>query len=44
MREIEVDWKKYIDTLMKYYEDLSKYQSLQKSKEEAEAMSLWESI
>lgn len=44
MREIEDDWKKYIDTLMKYYEGLSKYQSLQKSKEEAEAMSLWESI
>ena len=44
MREIEDDWKKYIDTLIKYYEGLLKYQLLQKSKEEAEAINLWESI
>lgn len=44
MREIEDDWEKYVDTLMKYYEGLLKYQLLQKSKEEAEAMNLWESI
>lgn len=44
MREVGDDWKRYIDTLMKYYEGLSNYQLLQKNKEEAEAMSLWESI
>lgn len=44
MREIEDDWKKYIDTLLKYYEGLLKYQSLLTGKEEAEAISLWENI
>lgn len=44
MRVIEDDWKKYIDTFMKYYEGLLKYQSLLKDKEEAEAIDLWESV
>lgn len=44
MRVIEDDWKKYIETFMKYYEGLLKYQSLLKDKEEAEAIDLWESV
>lgn len=44
MRQIEDDWKKYTDSLMSYYEDLLKYYSLIKSKEESEAMNLWDSI
>lgn len=44
MRAIEEDWKKYTDTFISYYESLLKYQSLLKSKEEAEVMDLWENI
>lgn len=44
MRTIEQDWKKYTDAFMSYYENLLKYQSLLKDKEEAEAMDLWENI
>lgn len=44
LRQIEDDWKKYTDTLMLYYEDLRKYHFLIKSKEEAEAINLWDNI
>lgn len=44
MRTIEDDWKEYTDTFISYYDNLLKYQSLLKSKEEAEVMDLWESV
>jgi len=42
--QVENDWTEYINILIAYYDDLSKYQSLIKEKEKLEAIDLWESI
>lgn len=44
MRAVENDWEKYTGTLVEYYDNLLKQQSLLEEKEKTEAVDLWENI